>query len=90
MTIDFFMYVLYDYVSPRDGNLQESDQILAINGRRVDTASHHDAISLLQQTQGTVELIVARGTMPADETDSRPPSITSSNLSAIEQPVSSA
>lgn len=55
----------------RDGRLLESDQILAINGTRVDTVmSHHEAISLLQTTTGEVELIVARGDMPIDDVES--------------------
>ena len=49
-------------VADRDGRLHESDQILAINGKRVDTVmKHEDAISLLQNTKGVVELIVAAG-----------------------------
>uniref|UniRef100_A0A7M5XCZ7 Multiple PDZ domain protein n=1 Tax=Clytia hemisphaerica TaxID=252671 RepID=A0A7M5XCZ7_9CNID len=48
-----------------DGRLSESDQILAINGQRVDAVmSHQEAITLLQQTTGIVELIIARGGIP--------------------------
>jgi len=49
-------------VADRNGNLHEDDQILAINGQRIDTGlSHQEAISILQHAQGLVELIVARG-----------------------------
>lgn len=46
----------------RNGNLYEDDQILAINGQRIDTGlSQQEAIAILQKAQGHVELIVARG-----------------------------
>ncbi|KAG8185100.1 hypothetical protein JTE90_029710 [Oedothorax gibbosus] len=46
----------------RDGRLQEGDQILAIDGQPLDSnISHQQAISILQQARGLVELIVARG-----------------------------
>ena len=49
----------------RDGRLQVSDQILAINGKLVDTAtSHQEAISFLQQIKGTIEIVIARGDSP--------------------------
>lgn len=48
-----------------DGRLREADNILAINGQRVDAVmSHQEAIQLLQQTTGVVELIIARGGVP--------------------------
>ncbi|XP_071953522.1 multiple PDZ domain protein-like isoform X2 [Antedon mediterranea] len=50
----------------KDGRLVEHDQILAIDGQVLDTSiSHQDAIGLLQQTSGTVHLVVARGLLPA-------------------------
>lgn len=46
----------------RDGRLQEGDQILAIDGQPLDSnISHQQAISILQQARGLVELVVARG-----------------------------
>uniref|UniRef100_T1INI3 Uncharacterized protein n=1 Tax=Strigamia maritima TaxID=126957 RepID=T1INI3_STRMM len=46
----------------RNGRLQEGDQIVAIDGQPLDSnISHQQAISILQQAQGLVELIVARG-----------------------------
>lgn len=46
----------------REGTLLEGDQILAINGQRIDTGlSHQEAIGILQRAQGSVEIIVARG-----------------------------
>ena len=66
-----------------DGRLSESDQILAINGQRVDAVmSHQEAINLLQQTTGIVELIVARGGIPNAKNQVSPQeSINSSTLS---------
>ena len=61
----------------------ESDQILAINGLRVDAVmAHQDAILLLQQTSGIVELVVARGGIPNAKTKLTPQgSVNSSNAS---------
>lgn len=69
--------------SSSDGRLSESDQILAINGQRVDAVmSHQEAINLLQQTTGIVELIVARGGIPNAKNQVSPQeSINSSTLS---------
>ena len=66
-----------------DGRLSESDQILAINGQRVDAVmSHQEAINLLQQTTGIVVLIVARGGIPNTKDQVSPQeSINSSTLS---------
>ena len=45
--------------------MQESDQILAIDGQVLDSGiSHQEAISILQKASGQVELIVARGAIP--------------------------
>ncbi|GIY16002.1 multiple PDZ domain protein, partial [Caerostris darwini] len=55
-------FPLYTTVSKKDGRLQEGDQILAIDGQPLDSnISHQQAISILQQARGLVELIVARG-----------------------------
>ncbi len=63
------MFLKSFYLS-RDGNLHEGDQILAINGQRIDTGlSHQDAIGILQKTHGTVELIIARGGMHRPSSD---------------------
>nr|XP_006822176.1 PREDICTED: multiple PDZ domain protein-like [Saccoglossus kowalevskii] len=52
-------------VASHDGRLQESDQILAIDGQPLDASiSHQQAIGILQQAQGLVELVVARGGIP--------------------------
>eukprot|EP00794_Sanderia_malayensis_P008083 gene8083-8948_t len=57
-------------VADRDGNLHEGDQILAINGQRIDTGlSHQDAIAILQKTRGNVELIIATGGMHRPSSD---------------------
>ncbi|XP_067137358.1 multiple PDZ domain protein-like [Centruroides vittatus] len=54
-------------IAGRDGRLQEGDQILAIDGQPLDSnISHQQAISILQQARGLVELIVARGGIPTD------------------------
>lgn len=46
----------------RDGRLQEGDQILAIDGKLLDSSiSHKQAIHILQQAKGLVEIVVARG-----------------------------
>ncbi|GFS39236.1 multiple PDZ domain protein [Trichonephila inaurata madagascariensis] len=55
-------------LSERDGRLQEGDQILAIDGQPLDSnISHQQAISILQQARGLVELIVARGGIATTE-----------------------
>lgn len=49
-------------VASKDGRLQEGDQILAIDGQLLDrNISHHQAIGILQQVRGLVELAIARG-----------------------------
>ncbi|XP_065205069.1 multiple PDZ domain protein-like isoform X4 [Planococcus citri] len=48
-------------IAARDGRLREGDQILAIDGQPLDTnVSHQQAIAILQQARGVVELVVAR------------------------------
>ena len=45
-----------------DGQMREGDQILAIDGQVLDcNISHQQAIAILQQARGKVELVVARG-----------------------------
>ncbi|XP_069088646.1 inaD-like protein isoform X1 [Pleurodeles waltl] len=49
-------------IADRDGRLKEHDHILAINGTPVDqNISHQQAIALLQQSTGSIHLVVARG-----------------------------
>ena len=51
-----------DGIAGSDGQLREGDQILAIDGQVLDcNISHQQAISILQQAMGKVELVVARG-----------------------------
>ncbi|XP_030852762.1 multiple PDZ domain protein-like [Strongylocentrotus purpuratus] len=58
----FVQQIQRNGVAARDGNLQESDQILAINGALVDSSvSHKQAIGMLQKVKDKVHLIVARG-----------------------------
>ncbi|XP_025111379.1 multiple PDZ domain protein-like isoform X3 [Pomacea canaliculata] len=47
----------------RDGRLREGDQLLAIDGQPLDI-SHQQAIHILQNSQGPVEIVVARGPIP--------------------------
>nr|XP_045225908.1 inaD-like protein isoform X4 [Macaca fascicularis] len=48
-------------VADRDQRLKENDQILAVNHTPLDqSVSHQQAIALLQQTTGSLQLIVAR------------------------------
>eukprot|EP00062_Callorhinchus_milii_P017921 gi/632970834/ref/XP_007901867.1/ PREDICTED: inaD-like protein isoform X1 [Callorhinchus milii] len=50
-----------------DGRLKVHDHILAINRTALDkNISHQQAIGLLQQSQGSVGLVVARGAVPND------------------------
>lgn len=54
----------------RDGRLQEGDQILAIDGKLLDSnISHKQAIHILQRAKGLVEIIVARGQVETGEGD---------------------
>ena len=59
-----YVYILFCcvFVPCRDGRLQEGDQILAIDGQLLDAnISHKQAIHILQQAKGLVEIVVARG-----------------------------
>ncbi|XP_035268186.1 inaD-like protein isoform X2 [Anguilla anguilla] len=50
-------------IADRDGRLKENDQILVINGTPLDqSVTQPQAISLLQQAEDRVELVVARAT----------------------------
>ncbi|XP_063962810.1 multiple PDZ domain protein-like isoform X4 [Lytechinus pictus] len=74
----FVQQIQKNGVAARDGNLQESDQILAINGALVDSSvSHKQAIGMLQKVKDKVHLIVARGGLhiptPSKAESSAPP-----------------
>nr|KAF6331938.1 multiple PDZ domain crumbs cell polarity complex component [Pipistrellus kuhlii] len=76
-------------VAHRDGRLKETDQILAINGQALDqTITHQQAISILQKAKDTVQLIIARGSLPQliSPIVSRSPSA-ASTISAHSNPV---
>ncbi|KAL3256676.1 hypothetical protein MRX96_017132 [Rhipicephalus microplus] len=64
-------------IAQRDGRLEEGDQILAIDGQPLDSnISHQQAIGILQQARGTVQLVLARG-----DTGTPPPPLPSGSLS---------
>ncbi|KAA0722361.1 Multiple PDZ domain protein [Triplophysa tibetana] len=49
-------------VADSDGRLREDDQILAINGKLIDSSvTHEQAVKILQEASSTVTLTVARG-----------------------------
>ncbi|XP_025111382.1 patj homolog isoform X6 [Pomacea canaliculata] len=50
-------------IAAQDGRLREGDQLLAIDGQPLDI-SHQQAIHILQNSQGPVEIVVARGPIP--------------------------
>lgn len=86
----FIQEIQPEGVAGSDGRLQESDQILAIDGKQLDSGvSHQQAIGVLQQTSGEVELIVARGGIPRSRNLSRTTSGASSMLSRTPSDVSS-
>ncbi|XP_073227363.1 multiple PDZ domain protein-like isoform X1 [Porites lutea] len=86
----FIQEIQPEGVAGRHGRLQESDQILAIDGKQLDSGvSHQQAIGVLQQTSGEVELIVARGGIPRSRNLSRTTSGASSMLSRTPSDVSS-
>ncbi|XP_037528743.1 multiple PDZ domain protein isoform X1 [Rhipicephalus sanguineus] len=73
-------------IAQRDGRLEEGDQILAIDGQPLDSnISHQQAIGILQQARGTVQLVLARGTpvsaTPPATQGTPPPHLPSSSLS---------
>ncbi|XP_059503902.1 inaD-like protein isoform X2 [Stegostoma tigrinum] len=60
----FIREIQKNSIADRDGRLQEQDQILALNHMPLDeNISHQEAIALLQKTQGSVHLVVARGSL---------------------------
>nr|2DB5_A Chain A, InaD-like protein [Homo sapiens] len=62
-------------VADRDQRLKENDQILAINHTPLDqNISHQQAIALLQQTTGSLRLIVAREPVHTKSSTSGPSS----------------
>nr|XP_045001807.1 multiple PDZ domain protein isoform X4 [Jaculus jaculus] len=75
-------------VAHRDGRLKETDQILAINGQALDqTMTHQQAISILQKAKDTVQLVIARSSLPLSSPRvSRSPSA-ASTISAHSNPV---
>ncbi|XP_029332736.1 multiple PDZ domain protein isoform X7 [Mus caroli] len=76
-------------VAHRDGRLKETDQILAINGQVLDqTITHQQAISILQKAKDTVQLVIARGSLPLVSSPriSRSPSA-ASTISAHSNPM---
>uniref|UniRef100_H0WTI1 Multiple PDZ domain protein n=1 Tax=Otolemur garnettii TaxID=30611 RepID=H0WTI1_OTOGA len=76
-------------VAHRDGRLKETDQILAINGQALDqTITHQQAISILQKAKDTVQIVIARGSLPqfVSPIVSRSPSA-ASTISAHSNPV---
>ncbi|XP_062985334.1 multiple PDZ domain protein [Elgaria multicarinata webbii] len=76
-------------VAQRDGRLQEADQILAINRQALDqTITHQQAIGILQKAKESVQLVVARGSLPQliSPVVSRSPSA-ASTISAHSNPV---
>lgn len=78
------MMLLYYYLQDfliilRDQRLRENDQILAINHTPLDqNVSHQQAIALLQQTTGSLRLVVARE--PGHTKSSTPTSLTDTTL----------
>ena len=51
-----------------DGRLKRGDQILAVNGQSVEECRHDQAVSLLKQATGTVELLVLSAEMDINAT----------------------
>ncbi|XP_034934765.1 patj homolog isoform X2 [Chelonus insularis] len=57
----FLQEIQPNSIAGRDGRLVEGDQILAIDGQPLDSnISHEQAISILQQARGVVEIVIAR------------------------------
>lgn len=86
LSFAFYIKESLSYFSFRDGRLQEGDQILAINKKLLDSGlTHHEAIAILQESKGDIELIVAKG-VPGSL--SRSSSFASSSLSRSSSAVS--
>lgn len=63
------------FLKCREGGLHEGDQIIAIDGQPLDTnVSHQQAIGILQQARGLVQLVVARPLTPPPLPTSQPSS----------------
>ena len=57
-------------IAGKDGQLQEGDRILAIDGQPLDSQiSHQQAINILQRARGNVDLAVARNVYVEEEND---------------------
>lgn len=57
-------------IAGKDGQLQEGDQILAIDGQLLDSQiSHQQAINILQRARGNVDLAVARNVYEEEPTE---------------------
>ena len=68
-----------------DGQLKEGDQILAIDGQVLDcNISHQQAISILQQARGKVQLVVARGEGEEEEPSQQEENIIPSDWCQVE------
>ncbi|XP_053326320.1 inaD-like protein [Spea bombifrons] len=54
-------------IADRDGRLKKGDQILAINYTPLDmNVSHQEAITLLQQSSGSIYLVMAKQPLPSE------------------------
>ncbi|XP_059469867.1 inaD-like protein isoform X2 [Neocloeon triangulifer] len=74
-------------IAGRDGRLQEGDQILAIDGQPLDAdISHQQAISILQQARGLVELVIARQRSSVLDQSSLPASLTPTSPAVARSP----
>ncbi|XP_065321655.1 multiple PDZ domain protein-like isoform X3 [Gordionus sp. m RMFG-2023] len=72
-----------DGIAGRNGQLKEGDQILAINGVRLQNVPHKEAISLLQNSKGALNLLIERQVKKkrkSSTSENRPIPITATNL----------
>ncbi|EDV22983.1 uncharacterized protein TRIADDRAFT_27973, partial [Trichoplax adhaerens] len=80
----FIQEIFPEGIAAVDRRLQESDQILAINKIRIDSGiPHHEAIKLLQQASGEIELVIARGEGTESPSLSRSSSIMEDHMNEI-------
>ncbi|XP_025199580.1 multiple PDZ domain protein-like isoform X3 [Melanaphis sacchari] len=71
----FVQEIQQNGIAAREGGLHEGDQIIAIDGQPLDTnVSHQQAIGILQQARGLVQLVVARPLTPPPLPTSQPSS----------------
>ncbi|XP_050519840.1 multiple PDZ domain protein-like [Daktulosphaira vitifoliae] len=69
----FVQEIQQNGIAAREGGLHEGDQIIAIDGQPLDTnVSHQQAIGILQQARGLVQLVVARPLTPPPIPSSQP------------------